>query len=90
FWVARMIMCGYEYRREPCFKNVYFTGIVRDKQGRKMSKQLGNSPDALTLIDQYGADGVRMGMLLSSAAGNDLLFDESLCEQGRNFNNKIW
>ncbi|MBK5195691.1 MAG: valine--tRNA ligase [Proteiniphilum sp.] len=90
FWVARMIMSGYEYRREPCFRNVYFTGIVRDKQGRKMSKQLGNSPDPIELMNQYGADGVRMGMLLSSAAGNDLLFDEILCEQGRNFNNKIW
>ncbi|WP_286880139.1 valine--tRNA ligase [Proteiniphilum sp. UBA7639] len=90
FWVARMIMSGYEYRQEPCFRNVYFTGIVRDKQGRKMSKQLGNSPDPVELMDKYGADGVRMGMLLSSAAGNDLLFDETLCEQGRNFNNKIW
>ncbi|MDD3909891.1 MAG: valine--tRNA ligase, partial [Proteiniphilum sp.] len=88
FWVARMIMSGYEYRQEPCFRNVYFTGIVRDKQGRKMSKQLGNSPDPIELMDKYGADGVRMGMLLSSAAGNDLLFDETLCEQGRNFNNK--
>ena len=90
FWVARMIMSGYEYRKEPCFNNVYFTGIVRDKQGKKMSKQLGNSPDPIELMQKYGADGVRMGMLLSSAAGNDLLFDESLCEQGRNFNNKIW
>lgn len=90
FWVARMIMLGYEYRNEPCFRNVYFTGIVRDKLGRKMSKQLGNSPDPIELMDRYGADGVRMGMLLSSAAGNDLLFDETLCEQGRNFNNKIW
>lgn len=90
FWVARMIMAGYEYRQEPCFRNVYFTGIVRDKLGRKMSKQLGNSPDPIGLMNQYGADGVRMGMLLSSAAGNDLLFDETLCEQGRNFNNKIW
>ncbi|NCB24385.1 MAG: valine--tRNA ligase [Bacteroidia bacterium] len=90
FWVARMIMSGYEYRKEPCFQNVYFTGIVRDNLGRKMSKQLGNSPDPIDLMDQYGADGVRMGMLLSSAAGNDLLFDETLCEQGRNFNNKIW
>ncbi|MCE5179134.1 MAG: valine--tRNA ligase [Porphyromonadaceae bacterium] len=90
FWVARMIMSGYAYRQEPCFRNVYFTGIVRDKLGRKMSKQLGNSPDPIELMDQYGADGVRMGMLLSSAAGNDLLFDETLCEQGRNFNNKIW
>ena len=90
FWVARMIMSGYEYRNEPCFRNVYFTGIVRDKLGRKMSKQLGNSPDPIELMNRYGADGVRMGMLLSSAAGNDLLFDETLCEQGRNFNNKIW
>jgi len=90
FWVARMIMSGYEYRKQPCFRNVYFTGIVRDKLGRKMSKQLGNSPDPIELMEQYGADGVRMGMLLSSAAGNDLLFDETLCEQGRNFNNKIW
>ncbi|MDD3787637.1 MAG: valine--tRNA ligase [Petrimonas sp.] len=90
FWVARMIMSGYEYRAEPCFRNVYFTGIVRDKLGRKMSKQLGNSPDPIELMNKYGADGVRMGMLLSSAAGNDLLFDETLCEQGRNFNNKIW
>jgi valyl-tRNA synthetase len=90
FWVARMIMSGYAYRGEPCFRNVYFTGIVRDKQGRKMSKQLGNSPDPIGLMNKYGADGVRMGMLLSSAAGNDLLFDEILCEQGRNFNNKIW
>jgi valyl-tRNA synthetase len=90
FWVARMIIAGYEYRNELPFKNVYYTGIVRDKQGRKMSKSLGNSPDPLVLIDQYGADGVRVGMLLSSPAGNDLLFDESLCEQGRNFANKIW
>ncbi len=90
FWVARMIIAGYEYRGEKCFKNVYLTGIVRDKLGRKMSKSLGNSPDPLKLIAQYGADGVRMGMLLTSAAGNDLPFDESLCEQGRNFNNKIW
>ncbi len=90
FWVARMIMAGYEYRKEECFRNVYFTGIVRDKQGRKMSKSLGNSPDPIELMNQYGADGVRMGMLLSSPAGNDLPFDESLCEQGRNFNNKIW
>ncbi len=90
FWVARMIMSGYEYRAEPCFRNVYFTGIVRDNMGRKMSKQLGNSPDPIELMKKYGADGVRMGMLLSSAAGNDLLFDETLCEQGRNFNNKIW
>lgn len=90
FWVARMIMAGYEYRREKPFKNVYLTGIVRDKLGRKMSKSLGNSPEPLDLIQKYGADAVRMGMLLCSPAGNDLLFDESLCEQGRNFNNKIW
>ncbi|KAB7726172.1 valine--tRNA ligase [Rudanella paleaurantiibacter] len=90
FWVARMIMAGYEYRQERPFRNVYFTGMVRDKQGRKMSKQLGNSPDPLDLIEVFGADGVRTGMLFSSAAGNDLLFDEKLCEQGRNFNNKIW
>ncbi|MGP1481062.1 MAG: valine--tRNA ligase [Hoylesella enoeca] len=90
FWVARMIMAGYEYRGKMPFKNVYFTGIVRDKLGRKMSKSLGNSPDPLDLIDKYGADGVRMGMMLSAPAGNDILFDESLCEQGRNFNNKIW
>lgn len=90
FWVARMIMSGYEYRKEACFHNVYFTGIVRDKLGRKMSKSLGNSPDPIELMDKYGADGVRMGMLLTSPAGNDLPFDESLCEQGRNFNNKIW
>ena len=90
FWVARMIMSGYEYRHKPCFYNVYFTGIVRDKQGRKMSKSLGNSPDPIELMNKFGADGVRMGMLLSSPAGNDLPFDESLCEQGRNFNNKIW
>lgn len=90
FWVARMIMAGYEYEGDMPFRNVYFTGIVRDKQGRKMSKSLGNSPDPLDLIDQYGADGVRMGMMLSAPAGNDILFDEALCEQGRNFNNKIW
>lgn len=90
FWVARMIMAGYEYRGQMPFKHVYFTGIVRDKLGRKMSKSLGNSPDPLKLIEQYGADGVRMGMMLSAPAGNDILFDESLCEQGRNFNNKIW
>ena len=90
FWVARMIMSGYEYRGKECFKNVYFTGIVRDKLGRKMSKSLGNSPDPIELMNQYGADGVRVGMLLTSPAGNDLPFDESLCEQGRNFNNKIW
>ena len=90
FWVARMIMAGYEYRGKMPFKHVYFTGIVRDKLGRKMSKSLGNSPDPIMLIDKYGADGVRMGMMLSAPAGNDILFDEALCEQGRNFNNKIW
>jgi valyl-tRNA synthetase len=90
FWVARMIISGYAYRGKECFKNVYFTGIVRDKLGRKMSKSLGNSPDPILLMNKYGADGVRMGMLLTSPAGNDLPFDESLCEQGRNFNNKIW
>ena len=90
FWVARMIMAGYEYRQTYPFKHVYFTGIVRDKLGRKMSKSLGNSPDPIALIEKYGADGVRMGMMLSAPAGNDILFDESLCEQGRNFNNKIW
>jgi valyl-tRNA synthetase len=90
FWVARMIISGFEYRKLPCFYNVYFTGIVRDKLGRKMSKSLGNSPDPIELMTKYGADGVRMGMLLSSPAGNDLPFDEALCEQGRNFNNKIW
>jgi len=90
FWVARMIVAGYEYRDNLPFKNVYYTGIVRDDQGRKMSKQLGNSPDPIGLIEKYGADGVRVGMLLCSPAGNDLPFDESLCEQGRNFSNKIW
>lgn len=90
FWIARMIMAGYEYRGKKPFNNVYLTGIVRDKQGRKMSKSLGNSPDPLDLITKYSADGVRVGMLLSSPAGNDLLFDEGLCEQGRNFSNKIW
>ncbi len=90
FWVARMIMAGEEYMGKYPFKNVYFTGIVRDKLGRKMSKSLGNSPDPLMLIDKFGADGVRMGMMLSAPAGNDILFDEALCEQGRNFNNKIW
>lgn len=90
FWVARMIMAGYEYRHKMPFRHVYFTGIVRDKLGRKMSKSLGNSPDPIMLIDKYGADGVRMGMMLSAPAGNDILFDETLCEQGRNFNNKIW
>lgn len=90
FWVARMIMAGYEYRGQMPFRNVYFTGIVRDKIGRKMSKQLGNSPDPLDLIAQYGADGVRVAMMLCSSAGNDLMFDDSLCEQGRNFGNKIW
>ncbi len=90
FWVARMIISGYEYRHQPCFYNVYLTGIVRDKQGRKMSKSLGNSPEPLELIKKYGADGVRMGLMLAAPAGNDVLFDEALCEQGRNFNNKIW
>ena len=90
FWVARMIMAGEEYVKDVPFRNVYFTGIVRDKLGRKMSKQLGNSPDPIGLIEKYGADGVRMGMMLSAPAGNDILFDESLCEQGRNFCNKIW
>ncbi|MDE7085897.1 MAG: class I tRNA ligase family protein, partial [Prevotella sp.] len=90
FWVARMIMAGEEYMGKFPFKNVYFTGIVRDKLGRKMSKSLGNSPDPIDLIEKFGADGVRMGMMLSAPAGNDILFDESLCEQGRNFNNKIW
>ena len=90
FWVARMIMAGYEYEGKMPFKDVYFTGIVRDKLGRKMSKSLGNSPDPLDLIERYGADGVRMGMMLSAPAGNDILFDDALCEQGRNFNNKIW
>ena len=90
FWVARMIMAGYEYMGDMPFRNVYFTGIVRDKLGRKMSKSLGNSPDPLDLIEKYGADGVRMGMMLSAPAGNDILFDDALCEQGRNFNNKIW
>jgi len=90
FWVARMIISGYEYRDEKPFENVYFTGLVRDKQRRKMSKSLGNSPDALKLIEEYGADGVRVGLLLSSAAGNDLMFDEDLCQQGKNFANKIW
>lgn len=90
FWVARMIMAGYEYEGTMPFKNVYFTGIVRDKLGRKMSKSLGNSPDPLELIDKYGADGVRMGLMMAAPAGNDIPFDEALCEQGRNFNNKIW
>lgn len=90
FWVARMIVAGYEFRGERPFENVYFTGLVRDKQRRKMSKSLGNSPDALKLISDYGADGVRVGLLLSSAAGNDLMFDEDLCQQGKNFANKIW
>ncbi len=90
FWVARMIVAGYEFRNKKPFENVYFTGLVRDKQRRKMSKSLGNSPDALKLIDDYGADGVRVGLLLSSAAGNDLMFDEDLCQQGKNFANKIW
>ncbi len=90
FWVARMIMAGYEYVGKEPFRNVYFTGIVRDNLGRKMSKSLGNSPDPLDLIDRYGADGVRMGMMLAAPAGNDIMFDERLCEQGRNFCNKIW
>ena len=90
FWVARMIISGYEYKKEMPFRNVYLTGIVRDKLGRKMSKSLGNSPDPLTLIEQYGADGVRMGMMMAAPAGNDVLFEDALCEQGRNFNNKIW
>lgn len=90
FWVARMIMAGYEYIGKMPFRNVYFTGIVRDKLGRKMSKSLGNSPDPIELMEKYGADGVRIGMMLSAPAGNDILFDESLCTQGRNFNNKIW
>lgn len=90
FWVARMIIAGYEYRDEKPFQNVYLTGLVRDKQRRKMSKSLGNSPNALKLIEEYGADGVRVGLLLSSAAGNDLMFDESLCQQGKGFANKIW
>ncbi len=90
FWVARMIIAGYEYRNKPPFENVYLTGLVRDKQRRKMSKSLGNSPDALGLLEEYGADGVRVGLLLSSAAGNDLMFDEALCQQGKNFANKIW
>lgn len=90
FWVARMIIAGYEFKGQKPFENVYLTGIVRDKIGRKMSKSLGNSPDPLNLIDRYGADGVRMGMMISAAAGNDILFDEALCEQGRNFCNKVW
>ncbi|MFT5481038.1 MAG: valyl-tRNA synthetase, partial [Bacteroidia bacterium] len=90
FWIARMIMSGYEYQQEKPFKAVYFTGIVRDQKGRKMSKQLGNSPDPIDLMDQFGTDGVRMGLMMAAPAGNDLLFDESLCEQGRNFSNKIW
>ena len=90
FWVARMVMAGYAFKQELPFKNVYFTGMVRDKQGRKMSKQLGNSPDLLGLIVQYGADAVRFGIMIASPAGNDILFDESALEQGRNFNNKMW
>ncbi|RYY82232.1 MAG: valine--tRNA ligase, partial [Chitinophagaceae bacterium] len=90
FWVARMIMAGMEYKQQRPFEHVYFTGMVRDKQGRKMSKSLGNSPDLLDLIDRFGADAVRFGILISSPAGNDLLFDDSSCEQGRNFNNKLW
>ena len=90
FWVARMIMAGLEFKNQVPFKNVYFTGIVRDKQRRKMSKSLGNSPDPIELMDKYGSDGVRVGILLSSAAGNDLMFDEDLMLQGRNFATKIW
>ena len=90
FWVARMIIAGYEYRDEQPFKNVYYTGIVRDKKGRKMSKSLGNSPEPIDLIEKYGADGVRVGMLMCSPAGNDLPFDEALCQQGKQFANKIW
>ncbi len=90
FWVARMIMAGMEFKGEKPFSDVYFTGMVRDKQGRKMSKSLGNSPDLLMLIDKYGADAVRFGIMISSPAGNDLLFDESSLEQGRNFTNKLW
>ena len=90
FWVARMIIAGYEYRNEKPFSSVYLTGIVRDKQRRKMSKSLGNSPDPIELMNQYGADGVRVGMLLSSPAGNDLMFEEDLCKQGSGFVNKIW
>ena len=90
FWVARMIMSGYAFRGEKPFSKVYLTGLVRDKKGQKMSKLLGNSPDALQLIEDYGADAVRVGLMLSSAAGNDLLFDEILCQQGKNFANKIW
>ncbi len=90
FWVARMIMAGMHYKNLKPFSDVYFTGMVRDKQGRKMSKSLGNSPDLLELIDKYGADAVRFGIMISSPAGNDLLFDEASLEQGRNFNNKIW
>src|ERR1044071_6431569 len=90
FWVARMIMAGMEYQNEKPYSDVYFTGMVRDKQGRKMSKQLGNSPDLLELIDRYGADAVRFGILISAPAGNDLLFDDSSCDQGKNFNNKLW
>src|SRR5690606_7836781 len=90
FWIARMIMAGMEYKKEKPFHDVYFTGMVRDKQGRKMSKSLGNSPDLLELIDKFGADAVRFGIMISSPAGNDLLFDESSCDQGRFFNNKMW
>ena len=90
FWVARMIMAGYAFKKEKPFRDVYFTGMVRDKQGRKMSKSLGNSPDLLELIEKYGADAVRFGIMIASPAGNDLLFDESALEQGRNFNNKLW
>ena len=90
FWVARMIIAGYEFKDSKPFSNIYLTGLVRDKQRRKMSKSLGNSPDALKLIKDYGADSVRVGLLLSSSAGNDLMFDESLCQQGKSFSNKIW
>src|SRR6201985_502337 len=90
FWVARMIMAGFEFENTKPFSDVYFTGMVRDKQGRKMSKSLGNSPDLLELIDKYGADAVRFGIMISSPAGNDLLFDEASLEQGRNFNNTLW
>ena len=90
FWVARMIVSGLEFKKNIPFSSVYFTGLVRDKQGRKMSKQLGNSPDAVKLIEDFGADSVRVGLLLSAPAGNDLLFDVSLCQQGKNFSNKVW
>src|SRR6185295_10343657 len=90
FWVARLIMAGFEFQNQKPFSEVYFTGIVRDKQGRKMSKSLGNSPDLLELIEKYGADAVRFGILITSPAGNDLLYDDKLCDQGRNFTNKLW